>query len=460
MKPSVLIVDDKKSMLELLYDFLSTKGYEVLTADNAKKAIEIIRLNSPDIVISDIKMPEMSGIELLKEAKKFVPDIFIILMTAYGTIELAVKAMKAGAYDFITKPFELSELASIIERASEKIQLIMENSYLKEELKSIYKFDSIIGKSAKMKKVLETVEKVMNSPTTIIIYGESGTGKEVVARAIHENGPRRNKPFVKVSCAALPESVLESELFGHEKGAFTGAIQRRRGRFELADKGTLFLDEIGELSQRVQVKLLRVLQYKEFERVGGNRTINVDVRIIAATNRDLKKEVQEGRFREDLFYRLNVVPIFLPPLRERKEDIELLAQHFLKKFTKELSKGKKYFSSQVLRTFKNYTWPGNVRELENLVERLVVLSQNEVIDFEDLPAHMLKHQKELTILSSIFDSENEDIGLVEILEKVERQLIKSALKKHNYNQSRAANELKINRGALIYKLKKYGLIKT
>lgn len=386
MKPVVLVVDDEKNWLIVLEEILQDEGYEVLTADNAHDALQLAMNNDVDVVVTDMKMPEIDGITLLDRLHRAKPDVPIIIMTAYGTVEKAVEAMKKGAFDYICKPFTNEEFLVVVSKALEHFRLITANRKLQREVEERYRFDNLVGKSAVMRRLFDTIEKIAPSKATVLITGESGTGKELIARAIHYHSPRRDKPFVSVNCGALPETLLESELFGHEKGAFTGAIQRRKGRFELAHEGTLFLDEISEMSPHLQVKLLRVLQEMEFERVGGMETIRVDVRIIAASNRDLKTEMEEGRFRQDLFYRLNVVHIQVPPLRERKEDIPLLVQHFLTRYAGELGKGVPVrVHPEAMRCLIEYHWPGNVRELENVIERALILATGDEITLRDLP---------------------------------------------------------------------------
>ncbi|SFM65987.1 sigma-54-dependent transcriptional regulator [Thermodesulforhabdus norvegica] len=386
MKPIVLVVDDEKNWLIVLEEILEDEGYEVLTADNAREALQIAMNNDVDVVVTDMKMPEIDGITFLDRLHRAKPDVPIIMMTAYGTVEKAVEAMKKGAFDYICKPFTNEEFLVVVSKALEHFRLVSAKKELQREVEERYRFSNIVGKSPVMKKLFDTIEKIAPSKATVLITGESGTGKELIARAIHYHSPRRDKPFVSVNCGALPETLLESELFGHEKGAFTGAVQRRKGRFELAHEGTLFLDEISEMSPHLQVKLLRVLQEMEFERVGGMETIRVDVRVIAASNRDLKAEMEEGRFRQDLFYRLNVVHIHVPPLRERKEDIPLLIQHFLTKYAGELGKRSPVrVHPEAMRCLMDYHWPGNVRELENVIERALILATGEEITLRDLP---------------------------------------------------------------------------
>lgn len=389
---TLLIVDDEPNIRRVLTAVFEKAGYRVLTAENGRKALDVVS-SEPDVnvMICDLIMPDLNGVEVLKSAKEINPQLSVVMITAHGTIKTAVDAMKLGAFDYITKPFDMDEIKLVVKNAAERSELLGENIHLKQELKSRYSFEGIIGSSSKMQEVFKIVERVANSNATVLIRGESGTGKELIARAIHYNSPRAAKPFIAVSCAALPETLLESELFGYEKGAFTGAVGQKAGRFELAHQGTLFLDEVPEISPPVQVKLLRVLQEREFERVGGTKTIKVDVRLIAATNRDLEQLVAEGHFRPDLYYRLQVIQVFLPPLRERTEDIPLLVQHFVEKYNKENGKCVKGVTDETMDLLMKYRWPGNVRELENVIERGVVLADaDEDLITPDLLPSMLQ----------------------------------------------------------------------
>jgi len=372
---SILIVDDEPNIRRVLEAVFTKDGYQVRTADNGRKALDIISTDpSLNVAICDLIMPDMNGVEVLKAAREISPGLSVVMITAHGTIKTAVDAMKLGAFDYITKPFDMDEIKLVVKNALERSRLMGENVELKQELKGRYKFDNIIGQSGKMQDIYKIIERVAGSNATVLIRGESGTGKELIARAIHYNSPRAQKPFIAVSCAALPETLLESELFGHEKGSFTGATGQKIGRFELANLGTLFLDEIPEVSPAVQVKLLRALQEREFERVGGTKTVKVDVRLIAATNRDLEQLVADGKFRADLYYRLQVIQVFLPSLRERREDIPPLVEHFIQKFNKENAKEVKFLSPEAMELVMKYDWPGNIRELENAIERCVVLA--------------------------------------------------------------------------------------
>ncbi len=392
---TILIVDDEKNYLLVLEDLLVEEGYQVVTADSAQKALEILKGHDLDVVITDMKMPGMDGMTLLQRVHAQNPDLPVIMMTAYGSVEKAVEAMRKGAFDYILKPFENIEFKLTIRKAIDHFQLVCQNRYLTRELQDRYQFNNIIGKSASMQRIYRLIEKVAPSKATVLVTGESGTGKELIARAIHFNSPRVERAFISVNCGALPETLLESELFGHERGAFSGAVSQRKGRFELAHEGTLFLDEISEMSPPLQVKLLRVLQEMEFERVGGTQTLKVDVRMVAASNRELRVEVADGRFRSDLFYRLNVVHVHLPPLRERKDDIPLLVNHFLKKFAGEGSLCGLKLEPEAMRLLLDYAWPGNVRELENVIERAVILCNGEEILAKDLPPEVHSPRREM-----------------------------------------------------------------
>jgi len=442
-KVKLLVVDDEAIVRESLRDWLSDVGHQVLTAENGSQALEIIEKEKPGIVIADLVMPGMDGIELLNRAKEISPTIEVIIITAYGSIPTAITAMREGAYDYIEKPFCPERAELLIEKLVEHQRLLEENISLHRRLEERYRFENIIAKSPKMQQVIEVIKVVAKSNATVLITGETGTGKELVARATHSQSYRKDKPFVAVSCAALPESLLESELFGHEKGSFTGAYTQKKGKFEVANRGTLFLDEIGEMSANIQVHLLRVLEEKEFTRVGGNEVIKVDVRVISATNKDVKEAVAKGQFREDLYYRLNVVNIELPPLRERREDILLLAQHFLKKFGVENQKGITGFSPEATDFLLKYEWPGNVRELENAIERAVILAKNPLIEVADLP------QESLTLTHSAPPGKN--------LGEVEKNHILNILDETGGNYSEAARILGISRMTLYKKIRAYGL---
>jgi two-component system NtrC family response regulator len=440
----------------VLKALLEEEGYEVLTAEDALSALEIIHQVDIDVVVTDMKMPKMDGIVLLEKVKQIDPDLPIIMMTAYGTIEKAVEAMKKGAFDYIIKPFSNEELKINVRKAIDMYRLIRENRYLNQALHQQHHFGNFIGKSKPMQFVFDLIKKVANTKATALITGETGTGKELVAKAIHYNSSRRKGAFVSVNCGAITETLLESELFGHEKGSFTGAIAMHKGKFELADKGTLFLDEVSEMSQALQVKLLRVLQEKEIERVGGTKTIKVDVRVIAASNKDLKEKVKIGRFREDLFYRLNVIHIHLPPLRERSEDLPLLVAHFFKKYTEDMGKEGLQISPEALNLIYNYIWPGNVRELENIIERAVVLCSEQVIKPKHLPEYL--GEKASSVQTEIFKHIPLDLKLPQILEEVEIRIIRRALVKNDFIQTKAARSLGITKSLLQYKIKKYNLL--
>ncbi|MBA7599430.1 Regulatory protein AtoC [subsurface metagenome] len=442
-KFKVLIVDDEAIIRESLRDWLSDVGHQVLTAENGPQALEIIEREKPGIAFVDLVMPGMDGIELLKRTKEISPSIDVVIITAYGSVPTAINAMREGAYDYIEKPFCPERAELLVDKLVEHQRLIEENISLHQKLEERYQFENIIAKSSKMRQVIEVIKVVAKSNATVLITGESGTGKELIAQALHSQSYRKEKPFVAVSCAALPESLLESELFGHEKGAFTGAHAQRMGKFEVANRGSLFMDEIGEMSANIQVHLLRVLEEKEFTRVGGNEPIKVDVRVISATNKDMKKAVANGQFREDLYYRLNVVPVELPPLRERKEDIPLLAQHFLKKFAVENQKEIIGFSPETTDFLLKYEWPGNVRELENAIERAVILTKNSYIEATDLA------QENLLMAHSAPSGRS--------LKEVERERILNVLNETSGNRSKTARILGISRATLYNKIREYAL---
>ncbi len=447
----ILIVDDEKNYLVVLDALLSEAGYDVLTAQNGATALSILAEDEVDLMVTDMRMPGMSGLELIGELRARHPDTQVIVMTAYGTVENAVEAMKLGAVDYIMKPFENQELLLTVEKALRMGRLLSQNRLLREEVSRGHGFGQIVGQSKPMLTVFELVEKVAAAKATVLITGESGTGKELIARAIHARSPRAEEPFVAVNCMALTETLLESELFGHEKGAFTGAVGRRKGRFEVADKGTLFLDEVGEIAQSLQVKLLRVLQERTFERVGGSQPISVDVRIVTATNRDLAQAVSEGRFREDLYYRLNVVRIDMPPLRQRKEDLPALVAHFVRKYADETGRTAPEVSPEAMRLIYEHNWPGNVRELENALERAVILC-GERITPGDLPLEVRPGTEEPKAPGL-----PRDMGITEAVEDLERRMILRALKEANGVAAHAAEALGLTKSNLAYKMKKYGL---
>ena len=443
----VMVVDDERTQLEFVGGFLRKAGFEVALMENAAQALERFREGPFDLVLTDQRMPEMSGLDLLKSCRAVDPEVAVVIMTAYGSIETAVSAMQEGATDYLTKPLNLEELLLRIERIRRSHQLVRENTELRAALQERHRIEGIIGESGQMQEVLDLVRRVAPSDATVLLRGESGTGKELIAKAIHYASARRNGPLVKVNCAALPETLLESELFGHEKGAFTGAFAMRKGRFEIADKGTLFLDEIGDLPAHLQAKLLRVLQEKEFERVGSNRAITSDVRIITATHRDLEQLMRDGSFREDLYYRLNVVTIILPPVRDRRQDLPALIDHFLRKFAEKNGKSIQGFSREARDALLRYDYPGNVRELENLVERAIVLTRDDVVGLGELP---------LTIKETRVTTDGQT-NLSAVVEGIERRMIVDALGAAGGVQTKAADSLGISERALRYKLRKYGI---
>ena len=445
MPSSILIVDNEKNMRFVIGRALSSAGHDVREATSGEDALKAFEEAIPDLIILDQRMPGMGGLATLTEIKKDHPDLPVIMLTAHGNVESAVQAMKAGATEYLTKPFDVAELQLTVARALKVGNLIREVDYLRGELERDYDTSGIVGESRLMKNVLETVSRVAASDANVMVYGESGTGKELIARALHEQSNRGRNPFIQLSCAALPETLLESELFGYEKGAFTGAADSKPGRFELADSGTLFMDEIGDISLTVQVKLLRVLEQMSFERLGGSKTLRVDIRLIGATNRDLSSMVKEGEFREDLFYRLNVIPITLPPLRERRGDIKLLAQHFLSRFSTD-----KELSAESQKLLDDYHWPGNVRELRNTIERSTILSRGKIIGPDDLPEEI---RQGVSLSSNTIRLPAEGVAL----EKVERELITQALERTVGNRTKAAELLGISRHTLLYRIEKYGL---
>ena len=454
--PEILIIDDEPLMRISISDALKVEGYNVMSAETGGEGLKSIKNNSYDVVITDLRLPEVDGVQILKSCKQISPRTKVLMITAYGSVDTAVEAMKIGAYDYITKPFSMDEFILTVKRLIALRDLEDENIYLKEKIEERYEFSGIIGKSDKMKDIFEKIEIIAPTDTTVLITGESGTGKELVANAIHYNSPRKNEAFIKVSCAALPETLLEAELFGHERGAFTGAIKQKKGRFELAHKGTLFLDEIGEINQTVQVKLLRVLQEREFERLGGTSTINVDVRIIGATQRDLKKEVQKGSFREDLYYRLNVVPVHLPALRDRKEDILLLMEHFLNMYSKHMNKPMRGISIEAREFILKYDFPGNIRELENAVKRALTLSRDKEIQPWDLPEDMCTICREGSKMGERLSYSE---PLPTAMSLFEKQYVSKVLEETKGNKTLASKLLGISRKTLWEKCKLYGLLK-
>jgi two-component system response regulator HydG len=442
-QPRILIVDDEQIVRESLTNWLKEESYQVEAAENGTLALEKIRQIPFQVVLLDLKMPGMDGIQVLTELKKDFPDIEVIIMTAYGSVNTAVEAIKAGAYDYIVKPFDPEEVALLIKKILEHKNLILENILLRQKLEDKYEFEDLIGKSAVMQQLFELIRNVAPTSATVLINGESGTGKELVAKAIHAISPRRFEPFIALSCGALPDTLLESELFGYEKGAFTGAAHTKKGRFEMADGGTLFLDEVGEITLKTQIDLLRVLQEKAFRRLGGTELIKVDVRIISATNRDLPQAITQGLFRSDLYYRLNVVGLHLPSLRERREDIPLLAKYFLRRYAIEINKKIERLAPAALELLMAYNWPGNVRELENAIERAVVIS----------PGHELA-AKDFTFLQPSPGFLNEPSS--RNLQELEKQHIQRILEENHWNISKTAVDLGIDRVTLYNKIKKYG----
>ncbi|MCX5735755.1 MAG: sigma-54 dependent transcriptional regulator [candidate division NC10 bacterium] len=445
----IVVVDDEPAQRELIGGFLTKQGHEVFAAGSGAEALAHARDRQVDLVLSDCRMPGMSGPDLLQKIKAVNPEIPLILMTAYGTVETAVQAMKDGAADYLTKPLDLEELLVRVGRVTEQARLKSEVRELQRQLVERHRLEGIIGESGRMQEVLALVTRVAPSDATVLIRGESGIGKELIARAIHFNSRRAAGPLVSLNCAALPEQLLESELFGHERGAFTGAVAQRKGRFEQANGGTIFLDEIGDLSPTLQVKLLRVLQERAFERVGGNKTLSVDVRVLAATHRDLEQAMRDGTFREDLYYRLNVVTIQIPPLRDRREDIPLLLDHFLRKFAEKNRRDVTGLTAAARDALLKYDYPGNIRELENLVERAVLLCRGRVVDLEDLPAAVRPGERSA--------DQPESQRLPDILGHIERQTIREALERCGGVQTQAAEALGISERVLRYKMKKYGL---
>ena len=456
IKDKILVADDEQSMREFLDIMLKKEGYKVSLASNGEEVVKVVENDLFDLILLDIRMPKLDGISALKKIKANSPETIVIMITAYASADTAIKAMKEGAYDYITKPFKVEEIKLIIKNALEKKNLQKENTLLKQVVRNRYHFGNIIGQSPKMTVLYDLLEKVSPTKTNILIAGESGTGKELVAKAIHYNSPRKEKPFVTLNCGAIPESLIESELFGHMKGAFTDAIATKKGLFEVADEGTIFLDEISELPLLMQVKLLRVLQDKEFKRVGGTEDIRVDVRIISATNKDLEEAVKEKRFREDLFYRLNVIQIKLPPLRDRKEDIQILANHFLKKYSEELSKSILRISPDAHQILLNYDYPGNVRELQNIIERAVALESSQELTLNNLSSYL--NDQPFPKKGPIdIEIPSEGIDLEKMVEDLERTLLLKALDRTKGIKKKAAELLHINFRSMRYRLEKYGL---
>jgi len=456
---SILIADDEAQNRDYLSEILSEEQYAVTAVANGKDAVARLSQDHFHIVLTDLQMPELDGLEVIRYLIENRLNCIGIIYTGYGSVKTAVDAMKLGAFDYLTKPFKADEIKVVVKKALDHLALQEENTYLKQQLKAKYRFENIIGTSDKMQKVFSLIDKVASTDSTVLVLGESGTGKELVARALHYNSPRAQNPFVPVNCGAIPEELLESELFGHEKGAFTGAFRARIGRFELAHTGSIFLDEVSEMSPNLQVKLLRVIQEREFERVGGIKSIRTDLRIIAATNRNLEEEVEQGRFREDLYYRLNVIPLDLPPLRERDEDVPLLVKHFLAKYGEDKNPALKGFGKKAMGLLMQYKWPGNVRELENLVERMLVLCDGTEVELEDLPEKILAGCAQASSSLPCIDLPESGIDLSTAVSEFEKNIIIQALNRSNWVKNRAAKLLNVNRTTLVEKIKKQKLQK-
>ncbi len=455
MRETILLVDDEQNTREALSIALGREGYNIIPAQSGAEGMKILEKESVDLIITDMIMPGVSGMDLLHFARKRHPDVMVIMITGHASVETAIAAMKDGAFDYVTKPIKLDEVKIIIQQAADKRNLLLENLLLKQELRGKYTFENIIGNGKAMQEIFSVMTRVVNSDSTVLITGDSGTGKELVAKALHYNGPRKEKPFVAINCAAIPSELLESELFGHVKGSFTGAIANKSGKFEQANTGTMFLDEIGAMSMALQGKLLRALQEKEIERVGGAKPLKVDVRIISATNTDLEKAVKKGLFRDDLYYRLNVIPIHLPSLKDRAEDIPLLAAHFIRKYNEKLNKKIKGLARGVMDYLVAYEWPGNIRELENVIERAVTLTDGEYIMEDTLPQSILGVPgREFYNVPQIPDKGTD---LERELEGFEAAMIKMALKKSGGVKSRAADLLNLKRTTLIEKMRRLNL---
>jgi two-component system response regulator AtoC len=453
----ILLIDDESHNREALSLLLANAGYRVQSAESGEEALEILQKTPFEIVITDLFLPGVSGIDILKRVKEDSPYTNVILITGNASAETAVEAMKEGAFDYITKPFNFEKLKVQVSKALEKSRLVAENLYLRQQLRGKYKFDNIIGNSLAMQQVFSRMEKIVNTDSTILILGESGTGKELVAKAIHYNGARREKPFVAINCGAIPAELLESELFGHVRGSFTGAVADKQGKFEVANSGTIFLDEIGTMPMHLQMKLLRVLQEQEVERVGSSKKIKLNVRVISATNANLEEEVRKGRFREDLYYRLNVIPILLPPLRERREDVALLARHFLQKLCREMDRPLMSIAPAAMRALESYDWPGNVREMENVIERTVALTEHDSIERRDLPPHIGgdPDDAEPDLFAPRVTAEG--VNMVQLIEKIEGRMIGEAMGLAGGVKARAAALLGINRTTLVEKIKRLGI---
>jgi two-component system response regulator PilR (NtrC family) len=460
VKPRILVVDDEESIREFLDIMLRKEGYEVTCVEDGQKAIDTLKKKSFDLLISDLQMPNVTGIELLKHCRETYSDLLFMMITAFGTAESAVEAMKMGAYDYITKPFKIDEVRINIANALRSRNLEVENRVLRKELQKEYSFQNLVGNSEAMHKIFELIRKVSDSPTNVLVTGESGTGKEMVAKAIHYNSPLKDRPFVSVNCGAIPENLVESELFGHKKGSFTGAISDKDGLFEVADGGTLFLDEIGELPLSSQVRILRAIQEKTVRRVGGTEDIKVEVRIIAATNRDLEFMVQQGTFRQDLYYRLNVINIRTPALRERRDDIPLLASHFLQKYSERFNKAIQTISKEAMDLLRKYDFPGNVRELENIIERTVALESGATVLPESLPQFVNTPSGRKMVSSDGIEITDDGIDLQKVLDQLEKELLVKAIHQANGVKKRAAKLLGITFRSMRYRVEKFSLGKV
>jgi two-component system nitrogen regulation response regulator NtrX len=452
MPEHILIVDDEKNILQTLAPILQDEGYEISTAENGTDALRLVREESPVVVLLDIWLPDIDGIEVLKKIKEQQPEVIVIMMSGHGTIETAVKATKLGAYDFIEKPLSMEKVSLIVKHAIDRQRLEEDNLLLRQKIEKKYE---LIGSSEKMEQLKEQIKIAGPSSSRVLISGENGTGKELVARSIHNESPRRGKPFVEVNCAAIPDTLIESELFGHEKGAFTGATAMKRGKFEQADGGTILLDEIGDMSLATQAKVLRVLQEQEFQRVGGAKTIRVDVRVIAASNKNLKEEIKRGGFREDLFYRLNVIPLHVPPMRERKEDMPLLVEHFLMEFSREYGIKPKKIAEDVIKVFQEYNWPGNVRELKNIVERLMIMTKSPVVAISDIPKSL---KGDISLQDAAAHEVKRYDSFKDAVNDFEKEYITTILKENDWNISKTADVLQLDRSHLHRKIKAFDII--
>lgn len=452
----ILVVDDERFILSSLEQNLTKEGYEVITTDSGEECLKLVKEELPDLILLDIHLPGINGIDILKILKEIDRDVLVIMITGYGAIETAVKAMKLGAYDFVEKPFNIDKIKLLIKKALETVRLKREISHLRDKEKIVYSLDSILGQSEGMKKVIEVIKKIARSDTTtVLLQGESGTGKDLIAKVIHYQSARAEKPFMEISCTALPETLIESELFGHEKGAFTDAKSLKKGLFELADGGTVYLDEVGDTKPSTQVKLLRVIEDKTFKRIGGTKDVKVDVRVVAATNRNLEDAVRNGFFREDLYYRLKVIPIYLPPLRERQEDIFILANNFIQEFNRELRKKVEGIDPMAQKFLTQYPWPGNVRELRNVIERSMLLESEDIILAEHLPVEIIVRSHDAKS-SKILDIKIPPNGIS--IDEVEMNLIRQALAITGGNQTKAAKLLNLTRDTLRYRMQKFGLL--